>query len=121
MSEKLKTVVVDRARWARGGCNPASRLKVVGHDMYCCLGFCGLEAGYTPRQLAGRGFPAEVGDKGGWRESFPALLTEKAGDSVIGRQLAETNDALGTSPRVREAALKRQGKKAGIRFKFIGK
>lgn len=56
-------LIIDRAKWLRGEGGNLSRLLRPADGKMCCLGFLGLQCGYTPDQMLDQGEPNEMFEK----------------------------------------------------------
>lgn len=118
---KLKTVVVDRAKWWRG--KPNSALKVAQADAFCCLGFCGLSVGIKPETMLRVSTPENLEQAAKMRQVFPKLFVgprDYPEDSAECSDLVDVNDDREIEDKEREVRLRATGRKAGILFKFVG-
>jgi hypothetical protein len=116
----MKTITVDRKKWARGGKNGDACLLNDQGNM-CCLGFAARQISRISRSaLADAGMPCDVYMK-------PSFLTEidtssnpnEVQDNALSRAAANFNDDLKISDKMREYKLTRLFKKHGIKIRFV--
>ena len=128
--QKLLKVRVERSRWLNGavlkvegecdGYHPlSSGSYLLRRDgLTCCLGFACLAAGMSEKAIKYQKMPSNISTV------LPASLCklmdcEVDKDSVIARQLANTNDDKDLQPKEREIKIKALGLEAGIDFSFV--
>ena len=114
MPAKLLKVTVKRSKWLRGDENTSMLLDRAGK--MCCLGFACITAGLKKKDIVGIGTPSEIGY--GRLPKSLAKLTTKEFDSKICSNLMSANDREYFED-VREADIKKLGKKAGLAFTFV--
>lgn len=119
--EKLPTVTVDCARWARGGRNGLPALKNADGNL-CCLGFAteqltGVALVVPPGLNAHLAAPRNFTDKTG----IPVPGLTEGLECLIADNMAHINDDKSISDDERIERLRPLAKKAGFTLDFINK
>lgn len=119
MHEKLKTLVLDPAKWARGCKNgPSSLLNTKG--TMCCLGFLGKALGAGDTQILKRDMPYDTGPYGKYWSNLANIPWPEAlmgaGADDLSAEIAEINDDMPElKDRARVNRLQPEFKKIGYR------
>lgn len=117
----MKTFVIDRTRWVRGGRGGDTRMLNFQGNM-CCLGQVARQCGFSADQLYDRSTPVDVVVDADTKPS--GFLTRATRYGPKGTRLARAaiiiNDAWGLSDCEREARLSRLFKAHGYALKFKG-
>ena len=112
---KMKTLVIERARWLRGeGSGPSKLLRKEDGKM-CCLGFMFLSCGFTPEQIEGHTNPYEMTR---YSEVPSWLLMDSGSDSTLAVKLMTINDDLSLPETAREERIKKLFAEGGIKAVF---
>lgn len=98
----MKTLVIQRDRWARGEWLGGSVLFRERDNKMCCLGFLGLGCGITETSMNEVGFPSTIRS-----HHWPDKLFVEAPNACLWEDvLARINDEEGCSEEEREAWIK---------------
>ena len=115
----MKTITVNRKKWARGGKNGESALLNDEGNM-CCLGFACNQISRIPKsKLEGVGMPCDVYDKVSFLTEINSTFINGIGDNLLARTAAEINDDLRITDKMREYKLTRLFKSHGYKIRFI--
>lgn len=109
----MKTLVLRKRRWARGGRNGGSCLSALLNESrkMCCLGFLGKACGATDEQIDGAPMPSDTS-----AVCWPRGLICGGRDSKLSDQIASANDSPETTDREREEKLRPLFRKLGYRL-----
>lgn len=133
---KLKKLIINRAKWARGGKNGSAALLNSAGNM-CCLGFACARLGFTKDQLADEGEPLSLAESLEDVEKIRKLgglvtiVTDESWDdedeeihtydnSKWSSEAIYINDDDSISDKMREYRLKPILRRAGFDVKFVG-
>lgn len=115
----VKTLVIDRDRWLRGGVSATCLLNRNGK--MCCLGFYALALGFQEEHVIEVPQPCEVGKVD--TAKFPAWLVRDFEMTGAGSDLMNANDALGgevKDEKKREKEIRALFKKhGGVTVRFV--
>ncbi len=118
----MKTLVIDRKRWARGGNGGASALLNNEGNM-CCLGFLGKACGAPANRLLERSLPSDTKTEShefGYWSNLANIPWPKGIEFKPEDDIAALNDDIILTDEERESALKPLFLKLGYRLKFVG-
>lgn len=76
----MKRLVIDRTTWLRGDSKNSSLLRTEDGKM-CCLGFCALQAGFTPEQIEDKPEPTGVSTIDDPDDLWPDGILERIEDT----------------------------------------
>lgn len=106
----MDLLVIDRSKWLRGEGGGDSCLLRPSDGKMCCLGFVGLACGLTAKELTNKSAPLDVPSS-----LWPDFLQQTDGSD----RFVEINDDEHISDVVREADLRLEFEKHGVRVEFI--
>lgn len=111
----MLNVTVRRSQWLRGSND--SKLYRSSDRRMCCLGFACKAAGLSTGDILNKRTPNDI------QHHLPKTLEKLAdGENTnVCLYLMDINDERDVSAAKRESQLKKLGKTAGLRFKFVGK
>ncbi len=138
MANKLKTVRINRKKWARGNSETNNKLllrsadvRQMGEDLIkanrslregnmCCLGFACLALGASKSAIAGKAMPDEV-----YRKRILEGLVEHPScpmsSTDFAQAAAEINDDRTITNQQRERKLTKLSRQHGFNFVFFGR
>lgn len=110
-----KTLVINRARWARGE-NDGMETALLGDgNRKCCLGFYAQQCGYT-------GMIRDLSDLTEISTcNFTGLTKSDGNATAVHSRLLRTNDAIRISDKERETRISKIFAEIGVKVKFVGK
>lgn len=121
--KRIRTLTINRAIWLTGEHlralieEDSSLLTKKGNQ--CCLGFYVLKAGYTKRQILGKGLPCDLARA---IKRIPQLLdVDRRDNNETVSDLVDHNDSKQTSRKVRERQIITGFKKLGTKVRFVGR
>jgi len=111
----LKTIIINRKRWARG--NQGGYLLNAQSGKMCCLGFCAKSFGISTENIIGINMPKNITSL--QKDKLPKWLLLGYGPVDV-EELAFINDESTFSDEEREEKIKKIFKKHKINVKFVG-
>jgi hypothetical protein len=121
MSQPVKKLVIDRAKWLRGkdALNDSYLLRPDDGKM-CCLGFYAESCGFSLDDLYGKTYPSLLITDGLIPEALRWLVTDLYEDTTAGLSLAQLNDDDQLDEPTREERVAEKFALHGIEVEFVG-
>jgi hypothetical protein len=118
MSQPVKKLVIDRAKWLRG--KDDSYLLRPTDGKMCCLGFYAESCGFSLDDLSGKTYPSALVTDSQIPEAMRWLVTDEYEDTTTCMSLARINDDAGLNEPIREKRVAEEFAINGIEVEFVG-
>lgn len=117
MKKKIEKLVIDRKKWGR----TATGGNLLNNEgKMCCLGFQCRAVGFKPKEIRGKGMPADVDVSAKRLQKVAWLVDGSEGNStVVAEKLALINDDWDTTDKQKEKAITKLFANNGIEVTFI--